>query len=359
MKPLEMILANAARSLRTIVLSEGADPRVVKAAVEACERGIARVILVGSEQAICTQLDWLGKERPEPLEIHDPATSPLTDELALLYHATRKHKGLSLEEALRGARQPHIYAALMVKAGLADGTLGGACLPTADIVRTAIQIIGPKPGTKVVSSFFLMLFCASHHQKKGAHVFADAGLVVEPDADELAQIAIASARSFTDLTGETPRVAMLSFSTRGSADHSAVTKVETATRLVRAADPDLCVDGALQFDAAFVPEVSAMKASDSPLGGNANVFIFPNLEAGNIGYKIAQRIGGAVAIGPILQGLAKPANDLSRGCSAEDVLHMIAVTAAQAERISNKPARHSPATARSPEVPPGMTLPPG
>lgn len=351
MKPLEMILANAARSMRTIVLSEGSDPRIVKAAVEACERGIARIILVGTEQAVGTQLDWLGKERPEGLEIHDPATSPLTDDLALLYHATRKHKGLSLDEALRGAKQPHIYAALLVKAGLADGTLGGACLPTADIVRTAIQIIGPKPGTKVVSSFFLMLFCASHHQKKGAHVFADAGLVVDPNAEELSQIAIASARSFADLTGETPRVAMLSFSTRGSADHSAVTRVENATKLVREAAPDLCVDGALQFDAAFVPEVSLTKASDSPLGGNANVFIFPNLDAGNIGYKIAQRIGGAVAIGPILQGLAKPANDLSRGCSAEDVLHMIAVTAAQAERIASEQAGHAPVPGRSPEAP--------
>ncbi len=348
MKPLEMILANAARSVRTIVLSEGTDPRVVKAAVEACERGIARVILVGIQLGVEIQLDWLRKELPRQLEIHDPATSPLTDELALLYYETRKHKGLTLDEALRGARRPHIYAALMVKAGLADGTLGGACLPTADIVRAAIQIIGPRPDTKVVSSFFLMLFCASHHQKKGAHVFADAGLVVEPSAEELSQIAVASARSFADLTGETPRVAMLSFSTRGSADHHSVTKVENATQLVRAAEPDLCVDGPLQFDAAFVPEVSAVKASDSPLGGNANVFVFPNLEAGNIGYKIAQRIGGAVAIGPILQGLAKPANDLSRGCSAEDVLHMIAVTAAQADKISRDQDRHQSEAVGSP-----------
>lgn len=334
MKPLEMILENAARSVRTIALSEGTDPRVVQAAVEACERGIARTILVGTELGATIQLEWLRKERPSQLEIHDPATSPLTDELALLYYATRKHKGLTLDQALRGARQPHIYAALLVKAGLADGTLGGACLPTADIVRAAIQIIGPRADTKVISSFFLMLFCASHHQKKGAHVFADAGLVVDPDAEQLSQIAISSAHSFAELTGETPRVAMLSFATRGSADHAAVTKVENATNFVRAAAPDLLIDGALQFDAAFVPEVAAMKASDSPLGGSANVFIFPNLEAGNIGYKIAQRIGGAVAIGPILQGLAKPANDLSRGCSAEDVLHMIAVTAAQADKIA-------------------------
>lgn len=335
MKPLEMILANAARSTRTIALSEGADPRVVKAAVEACERGIARIILVGAERETTVHLERLGKDRPSQLEIHDPANSSLTDELALLYHSTRKHKGLTLDAALRGARQPHIYAALMVRAGYAHGTLGGACLPTAEIVRTAIQIIGPRADTKLISSFFLMLFCASHHQKKGAYVFADAGLVVDPDAEQLSQIAISSSHSFAELTGETPRVAMLSFATRGSADHAAVTKVENATKLVRAAAPDLLVDGALQFDAAFVPEVAAIKAHDSTLGGNANVFIFPNLEAGNIGYKIAQRIGGAVAIGPILQGLAKPANDLSRGCSAEDVLHMIAVTAAQAAITAN------------------------
>ena len=198
-------------------------------------------------------------------------------------------------------------------------------------MRTAIQVIGPKPGSKLVSSFFLMLFCKEHHDKKGAHIFADSGLVIDPTAEEMAQIAASSAESFVTLTGETPRVAMLSFSTLGSASHSSVSKVVTATELAKAANPNLLIDGELQFDTAFVPNVAASKAKDSPLGGDANVFVFPNLDSGNIAYKIAQRVGGAVAIGPVLQGLDKPANDLSRGCSSEDILHMIAVTAAQAE----------------------------
>ena len=178
-----------------------------------------------------------------------------------------------------------------------------------------------------------MLFCQTHHIKKGAHIFADSGLVVDPSAEEMAQIALASAASLQTLTAETPRVAMLSFSTRGSAEHDAVSKVVIATQIAKQHAPDLLIDGELQFDAAFVPDVADSKASDSPLAGDANVFVFPNLESGNIAYKIAQRVGGAVAIGPILQGLNKPANDLSRGCDAEDILHMIAVTAAQAESI--------------------------
>ncbi len=224
-----------------------------------------------------------------------------------------------------------MFATLLVKTGKADGTLGGAATATAEIVRTAIQVIGPAKGARMVSSFFLMLFCKDHHEKKGAFVFSDAGLVIDPSAAEMADIARASATSFAELTGDTPRVAMLSFSTRGSAKHERVSKVTEATAMVREASPELIVDGELQFDAAFVPDVAQAKAPNSALVGNANVFVFPSLEAGNIGYKIAQRMGGAQAIGPILQGLAKPANDLSRGCSAEDILFMIAVTSAQCQ----------------------------
>lgn len=331
MKPLEMLLKNAARSQKKIVLSEGADPRAVQAAIEARKQGIARIILVGDEEAIMAQYAIAGATPDEGVEIHDPTTSPLVDDLAQSFYERRKHKGVSLEDATEAACKPHIYAALLVKTGRADGTVGGAVATTADIVRAAIQVIGPKPGSKLVSSFFLMLFCKKHHEKKGAHIFADSGLVVDPTAEEMAQIAVASADSLITLTGETPRVAMLSFSTRGSAEHDKVSKVVTATNLAKQADPNLIIDGELQFDAAFVPHVAASKASDSPLGGDANVFVFPNLESGNIAYKIAQRLGGAVAIGPILQGLDKPANDLSRGCDAEDILHMIAVTAAQAD----------------------------
>ncbi len=330
MKPLETLLRNAARSQFRIVLSEGSDPRAVEAALTAQRDHIAKMILVGSAAEIEAELARQNAPSDHGIAICDPGTSENFSDLAMLYHKLRAHKGVTEDAAREATKNPHVFAALMVKAGLADGTVGGAVATTAEIVRTAIQVIGAAPGSKLVSSFFLMLFCAEHHAKKGAYIFADSGLVVDPSAEEMAEIARASARSFTALTGDTPRVAMLSFSTRGSASHEKVSKVVTATELVRQADPSLLIDGELQFDAAFVPDVAAKKAEGSPLGGDANCFIFPNLESGNIAYKIAQRIGGATAIGPILQGLAKPANDLSRGCSAEDILHMIAVTAAQA-----------------------------
>lgn len=333
MKPLQQLLANATRSDRTIVLSEGADPRIAEGAVRARKDGIASIILVGEEETVQAQLAAQGGTGLSGIKIHDPATSPLRDELTTLYHDLRRHRGISLQDAADAVRRPHLYAALMVRAGHADGTVGGAVTTTAEIVRAAIQIIGPAKDTKLVSSFFLMLLCDDHHAKKGAYIFADCGLVIDPTADEMAEIACASAASLKALVAKTPRIAMLSFSTLGSARHDAVSKVATATEMVRTRAPELQVDGELQFDAAFVPDVAAAKAPDSPLDGNANIFVFPNLDAGNIGYKIAQRIGGAVALGPVLQGLAKPANDLSRGCSAEDVLHMIAVTAAQAEAV--------------------------
>lgn len=329
MKPLDRILETAKAAPRHIVLAEGEDPRIVEGAVRAVREGIARITLVGDRAAVEAQLVAAGAG-PAEIRIEDPAASPLTPRFAAAYHALRRSKGVDEAAAAEAARSPLVFSAMMVREGEADGTIGGAVATTADTVRAALQVIGRAPDAGLVSSFFLMMLCASHHVKKGAFVFADCGLVVDPDAAGLADIALMSARSYEALAGKPAKVAMLSFSTAGSAAHERVSKVVEATRLARAAAPDLAIDGELQFDSAFVEAVSAAKAPHSALHGEANVFVFPNLDAANIGYKIAQRIGGATAIGPILQGLARPANDLSRGCNADDVFHMIAVTVVQA-----------------------------
>ncbi len=331
MKPLRAILGTASASDKIIALSEGDDPRVVEGAVMAVKENVARIILVGDTAKVTPLLEAQGEFNRDHIEIHDPATSALTPKLAEALYERRKHKGMTLDDARQRIANRLTYAAMLVQQDIADGTVGGAVETTSDTVRTALQIIGTAPDAAMVSSFFLMLFCQEHHEVKGARIFADCGLVVDPDAQEMAEIARASAASYTTLTGDTARVAMLSFSTSGSAEHPKVSKVVEATHIARAKDPDLLIDGELQFDAAFVPEVAAQKATESPLKGEANVFVFPSLNAGNLGYKIAQRIGGVQAIGPVLQGLAKPANDLSRGCTAEDILHMIAVTSVQAQ----------------------------
>ena len=344
MKALENILRAASGAQTRIVLPEGTDPRIVEAALAARRKQVARIQLIGPGTEVRRLLQAAGGAGVEGagIEIIDPAQSPLVAPLAEALFTLRQARGMTRDQAAAQVRLPHVLAALMVREGHADGTVGGAVAPTADIVRAALQIIGPAPGQKLISSCFLMMFCQTHHQKPGAYVFADAGLVVDPTAEELAEIAVSSARSYQRLTGGVPRVAMLSFSTQGSASHAKASKVSLATEQARRMAPDLVIDGELQFDAAFVPTVAEAKSPASPLGGNANVFVFPNLDAGNIGYKIAQRLAGAEAIGPILQGLARPANDLSRGCSAEDVLHMIAVTATQALTAENG-ALHEPA----------------
>jgi phosphate acetyltransferase len=329
MKPLDRILETAKSAPRHIVLAEGEDPRVVEGAVQAVRAGVATITLVGRRTIIEERLAAVGAGASE-IRIEDPASSLLTPRLAAAYYALRKAKGIDEAAADAAVRSPLVFSAMMVREGEADGTVGGAVATTADTVRAALQTIGRAPGVGLVSSFFLMMLCEAHHVKKGAFVFADCGLVVDPDAAGLADIAVMSARSFEALAGKPAKVAMLSFSTAGSAAHERVSKVVEATRLAHAAEPGLVIDGELQFDTAFVEAVSAAKAPHSALHGEANVFVFPNLDAANIGYKIAQRIGGATAIGPILQGLAKPANDLSRGCNAADVFHMIAVTVVQA-----------------------------
>lgn len=329
MKPLDRILETAKAAPRHIVLAEGEDPRIVEGALRAVRAGIAEITLVGSRSVVQERLEAAGGE-PGEVRIEDPASSALTERLVNAYHELRRSKGIDEAAAAAAVRSPLVFAAMMVREGEADGTVGGAVATTADTVRAALQTIGRAPDVGLVSSFFLMMLCAPHHLKKGAFVFADCGLVVDPDAAGLADIAVTSARSFEQLSGKPAKVAMLSFSTAGSAAHERVSKVVEATRLAHAAAPGLVIDGELQFDSAFVEAVSAAKAPDSALHGEANVFVFPNLDAANIGYKIAQRIGGATAIGPILQGLAKPANDLSRGCNVDDVFHMIAVTVVQA-----------------------------
>lgn len=327
MKPLDDILSRASRHPKHIVLPEGDDPRIAQGALRAQRQGIAQITLLGRHDAVETTLSKLGGVGE--VQIADPATAPVAEEYAALYQEVRAHKGVDIHAARAAMARPLDFAAMMVRRGDADGTLGGAVAATADVVRAALQIIGPAPGTKTVSSFFLMMLCEHHHTKKGGFIFADCGLIVEPTVSQLTDIALASADSFADLVGEEPRVAMLSFSTGGSASHERVSHVVEAARRVASERPDLRIEGDIQFDAAFVPAIGAAKAPDSAVGGEANVLVFPNLDAANIGYKIAQRIGGAKALGPVLQGLARPANDLSRGCDAEDVFHMIAMTVSQ------------------------------
>ena len=322
--PLEAIRERARANRRRIVLPEGDDERIREGARRAAADGVADVAVLAREPVG----DGVHTIDPDTLD-----TAPLER----AWRAMPRNADATAAEAEAALADPLTLAALIVRAGEADGTLAGAAHTTAATVRAAIRNIGPattEGGRALVSSFFLMLLDRPHHRETGEGremvVFADCGLVVAPDEDELAAIAAASADSFALFAGDVPRVAMLSFSTQGSAAHPRVDHVREATRRARALRPDLAIGGDLQFDAAFVPAVGRSKAPNEPAAGDANVFVFPSLEAGNIGYKIAQRIGGATALGPILQGLARPANDLSRGCSAADVEAMIAVTAVQA-----------------------------
>lgn len=316
MTPLDRILNNARELNRHIILSEGEDPRVIEAAKRITAEGIARVTLMnGPEIAGVGRI--IAAEAPDLAELADH------------WHQMRASRGMTAERALSDMRDPIRQAAMRVRLGEADGTVGGAVATTAATVRAALQIIGKAPDAGIVSSFFLMQGTVPGEANPCGMIFSDCGLVIAPDAEELASIALSAAASCQQLLGDEPRLALLSFSTHGSAEHASLHRIRKARDLIREASPNLEVDGELQFDAALDDAIRAQKAPDCALSGRPNVFIFPDLNAGNIGYKIAQRLGGMTATGPILQGLAKPANDLSRGCTVDDIIAATAITAIQ------------------------------
>lgn len=325
--------SKAAKAGKKIVLCEGEDKRVVEAAAKIVKEGIAKIVLVGNEaecKKVASDVDL------SEIELVDPETSPKTAEYAKILYECRKAKGMTEEEAAKQAKDRTMFGALMLKAGDVDGYVSGACHSTANTLRPGLQVIKTAPGISTVSSSFIMVAPEGGNKyiPEGVALFGDCAINIEPSSEQLADIAVATAETAKKIAGVEPRVAMLSFSTKGSGNDDkflkSVPKVQEAVKLAAEKAPSLALDGEFQFDAAIAPEVGKLKAPGSKVAGHANVFIFPNINAGNIGYKIAQRMGGWMAIGPVCQGFAKPLNDLSRGCNVDDIVATVAVTALQA-----------------------------
>lgn len=324
---IEKIKSRAKASCRTIVLPESEDERILKAAEIIAKQKLAKVIILGNKVNI---MNMAKDVNLADVEIVDPETSPKLETYASLLYELRKHKGMTMEKAREMVKNPIWYGTLMVKSKDVDGMVAGAATSTGDIFRPAFQIIKTAPGIGVVSSAFMMVVPNCDLGAKGNILFSDCAINPNPDAKQLSEIAITSAKTWKDLMDEEPKVAMLSFSTKGSAQNEMVDKVTEATKLLKEQAPKLLADGELQADAALVPQIGQSKAPGSDIAGHANILVFPDLNAGNIGYKLVQRLAKAEAIGPISQGLAAPINDLSRGCSIEDIVNVVAITALQA-----------------------------
>ena len=320
--------AKAKADLKTIVLAEGEELRTIQAASIVKAEGYANTVLLGNPDKINK---IAGEENIDidGIKIIDPSLG--NEEFAELFAELRKKKGVTIEQARETVKDPLYYGVMMVKTGQVDGMVAGAVNSSANVIRPSLQILKTAPDTKIVSAFFIMNVPDCEYGENGTFVFGDSGLNQDPTADELSEIAISSAASFKTLVGTEPKVAMLSYSTYGSAKHDLVTKVQEATKLAKEKAPNLALDGELQLDAAIVESVGKQKAPESDVAGSANVLIFPDLNAGNIGYKLVQRLAKAEAYGPILQGIAAPVNDLSRGCTAEDIAGVVAITCVQAQ----------------------------
>ena len=317
-KIIDEIKAKAKQFKKHIVLPDAMDERAIQAARILLDEQIAHISLIGNEEAIRSKAQQIGVGL-EKIHIVDPDTSEKLSDFTHIFFNLRKSKGIQFEQAQQTMKHPLFFGAMMVREGMADGSVAGSLSTTGDVIRAGLQIVGMPEGITVVSSFFLMVFPHTIYS------YADCGVVPDPTAEQLADIAISTAENHRKLTGEEPRVAMLSFSTKGSASHPSVEKVQKATSIAKQKKPDLIIDGELQLDAAIVPSVCAKKAPGSPVAGTANVLVFPDLNAGNIGYKLTQRLAGAEAFGPIIQGLKKPCYDLSRGCSVNDIVTMVAI----------------------------------